>query len=57
MKKTLEEQIRDALESQRFFDWYTKDFDSYLVGDTNCKTKEQILEDIRRIFRLETGDK
>ena len=46
--------ILETLYQQNFFEWHENTFTDYITGAPGCKTKEQILEDIRQLFHLET---
>lgn len=51
--QTIEEKILATLESQKFADWYnTGNFDKYISGDAPTITKEEILAEIKKLFRL-----
>lgn len=52
--KEIEEKIFQTLHKQDFFDWYTEGgkFDSFIRGDENPPTKEEIRKDINRLFNL-----
>ena len=46
-------EILNALEGRRFADWYnTGKFNAYISGELPQVTKEEIIEDIKRLFRL-----
>jgi hypothetical protein len=50
------EQVYDTLTRQRFVDWYNGGrFDAHIncPGGDGTPTKEDILEDIKRLFQLE----
>lgn len=60
LKQALAEQILETLQRQEFSNWYNEggNFADWLTGayehtDPRCPTKEQILDDIKRLFRLE----
>ena len=42
--------ILQTLESQAFYDWYRRDFADYIQCDDDCKTKDEILADLRLLF-------
>lgn len=46
------DRIFEGLGSQKFFDWYEKDFANFIQGDENAKSQEEILHDIQRIFNI-----
>ena len=49
------EKILNTLELQRFADWYNSGrFNAYISGDLPTVSKEDIINDIKRMFRLET---
>lgn len=50
--KALALKILRTLEKQRFNDFYTGKFETYLVESGKTVTKEQILEEIIRLFDL-----
>lgn len=52
-KRMNAEQIYNILIGQEFFEWYCAggDFDSHIKGDENCKSKEEILEQIQKKFQ------
>ena len=57
-KEALNEIILNALETQKFADWYNNgNFDKWISGDGNLITgtpsKEQIEKDIERLFNLD----
>lgn len=53
----LAEQIYIGLTKQSFADWYnSQEFDAHISGDEGAKTKEEILKDIQRIFRLPSDE-
>jgi len=37
------------LMSQDFCDWYDVDFQNHVNGEENCKTREQIIQDLKEI--------
>lgn len=49
----MNEKIYNALMSQKFVDWYTEAFEDHVTGEENCRTKEQIIQDITDIFNTE----
>jgi len=51
--KQVAEVIYRGLHSQDFVDWYEYPFTYHVEGETNCRSKEQILEDIADVFMLE----
>ena len=50
--RDLAEKILRTLENQRFNDFYNGKFETYLMESGQTVTKEQILEDIIRLFDL-----
>lgn len=50
--RDLAEKILRTLENQRFNDFYNGKFETYLVESGQTVTKEQILEEIIRLFDL-----
>lgn len=47
------EQILSTLERQKFADWYNSgNFDNYISGDLPPVLKEQIIQDIIKLFQL-----
>jgi hypothetical protein len=45
--------IYEALNKQAFADWYNDGrFDSHITGELHCPSKEEIIADIKKIFRL-----
>ena len=46
------EQIMKGLELQRFSDWFSKDYENYLRGDSDAKSYEEIEKDVKEIFNL-----
>ena len=51
----LAEKILNTLERQWFADWYnTGNFDKYISGDLPPVSKEQIIADVKKMFKLET---
>lgn len=48
------ETIYNTLTKQSFYDWYCEDgdFEKYIAGDEDAKSKEQILEDVKTLFKL-----
>jgi len=53
MNREKAEQIYNILSGQKFFNWFgdSGDWGKHIMGDDNCKTKEEILEDIQKIFK------
>lgn len=52
--KTIQEIILEAIQGQKFADWYnTGRFDDYITGQEPKITKEEILKDIVKIFKLD----
>lgn len=51
-EKELAEKIYLGISRQPFYDWYCEngDFEKHIQGDENAKSKEEILEDIRKLF-------
>jgi hypothetical protein len=46
-------EILNTLEGQRFADWYnTGKFDHFIRDDLPTITQEEIIKDIKRLFRL-----
>jgi hypothetical protein len=45
-----EEQIYNILCGAYFEDWHSVDFLAHVEGEKDAKTKEQILEDIKKMF-------
>ena len=45
-------EVLSGLERQAFADWYETDFIDYVEGAEDARSKEEILEDIKRIFRI-----
>lgn len=43
--------IYDMLGKQRFVDWYERDFVSHIEGGEDCKSKDEILADIKGLAR------
>jgi len=52
--KELVEKIYDTLTRQPFYNWYCEDgdFEKHIAGDEDAKSKEEILEDIKTLFKL-----
>jgi hypothetical protein len=48
----MDKTIYEVLTSQRFANWYTADLEDYLQGTEKAKSKEEILADIRKLFKL-----
>lgn len=47
------EVIYDTLLSIKFEQWYTKGtFTNHISGDHNCPTKDRIINDIKRLFKI-----
>ena len=46
----VEEKVYHMIMSQSFEDWHRKDFDDHLMNEKGCKSKKQILEDIKRLL-------
>lgn len=46
------QKILNLLEKQRFADWYNKGgrFDDYITGELNAPSKEEILEDLKKML-------
>lgn len=51
-----EEEIYNLLMRQSFDDWYKGDFNSYIMGEKDAPSKEEIIEDIRDFFQLKTNE-
>ena len=50
--------ILGTLMSQRFSDWYQYgNFDNFISGGENPPTRDEILEEIKGMFRLNDKDK
>lgn len=46
--------IYNTLSRQKFADWYQSgDFDAHISGADSCKSREAILEDIKKLFPIE----
>lgn len=45
------EQVYDMLFGASFEQWYQDDFEAHVCGDEDCKTKEEILEDLKHLLR------
>ncbi len=53
MKNVTAEDILNTLEKQRFADWYNNGrFDSYICGDLPKISKEEILDDVKKMFNI-----
>ncbi len=51
--KLMAEKIYETLHGQRFDNWYREKFEAYIGDGIYLKiTKEDILADIRRLFKL-----
>ncbi len=52
LKKNISlEQIYQVLCGHRFADWYNQgDFDAHIRGELECKSKEEILDQIKKMF-------
>lgn len=48
---TIENKILNVLEMERFHQWYETDFVNYIGGIENAKSKEDILNDIKEMFK------
>lgn len=46
-----ENKILEVLSSHKFESWYEKDFLDYVQGEVDAKSKEEILKDIKSIFK------
>lgn len=54
LKQTIAEIILDGLEKQTFADWYNKGhFDAYISGDIPPISKEVVIADIKKLFKLD----
>lgn len=51
-REKLLEKIEDALSRQTFYDWYNNDYEEFIQGMEEAKTKEEILEDIGKLFKF-----
>lgn len=52
LQKEISRVIYEGLMSQSFVDWEESDFRDHVHGEENCKTKEEIMEDIKTVFHL-----
>ena len=50
----LAEKIYNGISKQPFYDWYNEDgdFEKFIQGAEDAKSKEEILEDINRLFLI-----
>lgn len=51
-KDELAKKIELALSRQPFFEWYNEDYEEFIQGTEEAKSKEEILEDIKKLFSL-----
>lgn len=52
-QKAIAEMILSTLERQKFTDFYnTGDFDRYIRGEEDAKSRDEILEEIVKLFRI-----
>lgn len=47
------EAIEKGLSSQAFLNWYNTKYEKFNRGDEDCVNREEIIEDIKRIFDIE----
>jgi len=52
MNKEMAEQIYEVLSGKKFVNWFgdNGDWGKHIMADENCKTKDEILADIQKIF-------
>lgn len=50
--KNMNKKIYNILMSQEFVDWYEGEFMDHVTGETQCLSREEILEGINNIFEL-----
>ena len=50
----LAEKIYNGISKQPFYDWYNEDgdFEKFIQGAEDAKSKEEILEDIKKLFLI-----
>jgi len=50
----LAEKIYNGISKQPFYDWYNEDgdFEKFIQGTDDAKSKEEILEDIKKLFLI-----
>lgn len=47
-------QIHSAISTKTFFDWYNSgDWDKFISGDENAPSYFEIIEQIKKLFKLE----
>lgn len=51
--RQLLEKIYNGIHKQTFADWHNREFEDHVTGEDNCRTKEQILADITKLFGLD----
>ena len=42
--------VLDMLQSGKFTEWYDVDFDRYIRGETNARSRVEILKDIKEML-------
>lgn len=45
-------EVETMLSKQPFYDWYNTDYEKFISGDEDAKSKEEILEDIKKLLNL-----
>ena len=51
-QRKMAEIILSTLQRQKFADFYSGDFDKFISGDSEAKSKQEILEQIVKLFQL-----
>lgn len=51
MTKEQLDKLYSVLTSQTFYDYYDNELEMHIVGEADCLSREEILEDLMRMFR------
>lgn len=51
-KDELARKIELALSRQPFYDWYNNDYEEFIQGTEEAKSREEIIEDIKKLFNI-----
>lgn len=49
----LASKLLERMTKERFHEWYTTRFESYIKGDAGAPTEKEILQDVVKHFRVE----
>ena len=51
-RQELANKIETMISKQTFFDWYNKDYEEFIEGMEDAKSKKKILEDILSMLNI-----